>query len=433
MSQYFSKNGYSQRDLRLCYDILKGDPRAVSRFIEKGGDVNAFMCIDTPYPGAFDGLLYRTLNYSVRKLQEKQSIPSYTTYRRITPLMLAAAAGKNEIVAQLLAANANPTIASLHNETAADFTPARHALIKAGLRASELDYIAKTAPNHLSAYKTKMANRRLAEAVFRSYNEQAARAALADGADILGDAEPGTYRGGAPFLLTAIYGGYLPGLAVMLEAKPDLNRCYGKLEQAPIDMVYRVETLAMLVAAGMDIKRPLQSGRSLLAQMMRAHDEPTGYAQPPVSHYMPLIRAVLDKGYEIDTPDAHGDTSLMTALRNHKDNLAQALFETGADPSRTNAKGETAYTIACERAPNSEIVRLLQKNDKAQKEAGAAAHAARLEKENKALNARLRRMEKTLTEIKGQMAEMTAQQTTTPAANGNAAPKAKKDRKAPKL
>jgi ankyrin repeat protein len=71
-----------------------------------------------------------------------------------------------------------------------------------------------------------------------------------------------------------------------------------------------------------------------------------------------IIDFLLDRGVELDTQDAHGNSALMYAAFNDRANCIELLLKRSANKALTNRAGETASEIATKRK-FARIVKLL--------------------------------------------------------------------------
>jgi len=97
------------------------------------------------------------------------------------------------------------------------------------------------------------------------------------------------------------------------------------------------EMVKSLVARGSDINAQNDDGETALMYASGAVDR----VDKPR-----LVRALLDSGARTDLSDRHGSTALVYAVEQQNSGAVEALIQKGADPGRTNQRGESALSIA---------------------------------------------------------------------------------------
>jgi ankyrin repeat protein len=104
------------------------------------------------------------------------------------------------------------------------------------------------------------------------------------------------------------------------------------------------EVMRLLAASGADTSLPLADGRTAL-MVLAGRGTENG---PVVSEAqaIEILKLAVQLGTKINQADVNGDTALHVAATRRRDELVQALVDTGAALNARNIKGETPLTAA---------------------------------------------------------------------------------------
>ncbi len=107
-------------------------------------------------------------------------------------------------------------------------------------------------------------------------------------------------------------------------------------------VLYEKDTISLLLDAGADPNRVIPAEQTLLEQVADGLLDPTG------AHYVFASAAVrlIDAGADVDEPSLDGSTPLIMFSRIGEVEVVRALIAAGADASRRNHAGETAWDVA---------------------------------------------------------------------------------------
>ena len=355
--------------MRSAYEGRAADLKAAH---EKGADVNATDGKGrTPLMVAYTPEIIRLLTGQMGAKIDAQDAEGRTA------LMYAAEHGREERVAELLKAGADPSVADKKGKTASDYAPNARVV---DLIDDEILKRGGNTPALVAERDKKRATRALFEALHQ--NDTLEIPAL-----IKAGADPYGSRQGMNAMTYSINYQQASSTAVLIAAGVDVNKPDANGE-SPLYTAFklgRARTFAALLKNGASPDVTGADGESLLhTAISRSAGEFARLlienkadittlnkkGETPVSAAVfaggqaEIITALAKAGANLNEQDAEGNTLLMRSLRYQRDQTSWALIEGGADVTIKNAKGESALDISA-KLGSGNIYREIKKREDA--------------------------------------------------------------------
>lgn len=277
-----------------------------------------------------------------------------------TPLMVAARAGKNDVVKYLIGKGCKVN-ARNPGDQAALFLACNN-----GKADVALTLIAAGAD---CSTPTKKGYTPLMAAACSTNEIEVLKLILSKGVDVNANSDDG------PAIIKASENNNLEAIRLLAKAGANLHlvaseKDFGKKFRFPALALAardgKIETLKALLAAGFDINHPAREGSTALMLAVgfnqlksvqalldagarvdiQAQDGQTALMRALLFSKDDIIKCLIDRKAGLNIKDGTGKTALMIAARKKKRDAARMLVEAGADVNAVDAQGETALTMA---------------------------------------------------------------------------------------